>query len=95
MLRYADAEGVAMERRIVSVADFDAIARELPVLRAAGAVVDAVRWLTARVRAKVADMRTFSELDSLDDRMLADIGVTRGEIRARAAANRDDHPLAA
>lgn len=84
-----------MERPVVSVADFEKIARELPAVRLAGALVDAALWLTGKVKARVAEMRTFSELDSLDDRMLADIGVTRGGIRARAAANRNDYTAAA
>ena len=51
------------------------------------AVVD----LVDRVRAMLASRRAEAELKSLDDRLLADIGITRGDIPA-VLANTNDRP---
>ncbi|GGB49778.1 DUF1127 domain-containing protein [Tistrella bauzanensis] len=45
-----------------------------------------VRWRLER--------RTYAELKSLDDRMLADIGISRGEIRSVASHGRHGHEAA-
>ncbi|AFK57372.1 MAG: DUF1127 domain-containing protein [Tistrella sp.] len=45
-----------------------------------------IRWRLER--------RTYAELKSLDDRMLADIGISRGEIRSVATHGRQGHEVA-
>jgi uncharacterized protein YjiS (DUF1127 family) len=45
----------------------------------------AAKWLYAPIQAWRIQLRTREELDGLDDRALADIGLTRGDIRRVAA----------
>jgi uncharacterized protein YjiS (DUF1127 family) len=57
---------------------------------AAGAIVaayDAAAGLVARMRAWNERRVTFAELERLDDRILADIGLSRGEIDQVAAGH--------
>jgi uncharacterized protein YjiS (DUF1127 family) len=44
------------------------------------ALVDSIRWLIARIRTRQRIRRGIDELTALDDRMLADIGLSRAEI---------------
>jgi len=55
------------------------------VIAVATFLTNAVNWLYAPVKAWRLQLRTREELDSLDDRALADIGLTRGDIRRVAA----------
>jgi uncharacterized protein YjiS (DUF1127 family) len=50
-------------------------------------VYDAVQALVARVKAWNERRQTFAELDGLDDRTLADIGINRAEIGQIAAGH--------
>jgi uncharacterized protein YjiS (DUF1127 family) len=47
-------------------------------------LAEAVAGLFAPIKAYIARQRTIAELESLDNRMLDDIGLTRGDIHAVA-----------
>jgi uncharacterized protein YjiS (DUF1127 family) len=68
-------------------ADFDALVREARFQRAmriAEGIADAVRALATFLRTHAARRRTLDELARLDDRTLADIGLSRSMIVAIA-----------
>jgi uncharacterized protein YjiS (DUF1127 family) len=55
------------------------------VIGVANAVTKVAAWLYAPVKAWRIQLRTREELEGLDERTLADIGLTRGDIRRVAA----------
>ena len=71
------------EQDRVRLAQAEAIADA--VLGVATFVTTAAAWLYAPVKAWRNQLRTREELEGLDDRTLADIGLTRGDIRRVAA----------
>ena len=44
-------------------------------------LVNFTRWVAHKVAQPFANARAINQLESLDDRMLHDIGISRGEIR--------------
>jgi uncharacterized protein YjiS (DUF1127 family) len=55
-----------------------------PALSARTTWTAALRWLFDRIRTELRIRRGIKELQALDDRMLADIGLRRGQIDAAA-----------
>lgn len=62
------------------------------MLIAIAALTASVRAALARVAAWRAGQRGYARLCSMDDRMLKDVGLTRGDLRAASSARLFDDP---
>ncbi|WP_298726896.1 DUF1127 domain-containing protein [uncultured Ferrovibrio sp.] len=87
-LRNQTAFGYPANLAPLSAAEIEAYARRIRAEALASLIVagwNALKGAVARYKAHLAERRAIEELNSLDDQMLRDIGLSRSQIPAAAA----------
>ncbi|HLT78441.1 MAG TPA: DUF1127 domain-containing protein [Ferrovibrio sp.] len=97
-LRNQTAFGYPANLAPLSAVEIEAYARRIRAEAIANMIYNAwtaLKGLVARYQAYLADRRAMAELESLDDQMLRDIGLSRSQIPAAVAGLIDRAPVPA